>query len=58
MTVGFDPRYGARPLQRVIEHQLVSQLSRFLIENCAVGKGVVKLDYGAKAIEIRVEDRA
>ena len=30
---GFDPRYGARPLQRTIETLLTSPLSKFLLEN-------------------------
>jgi ATP-dependent Clp protease ATP-binding subunit ClpC len=30
---GFDPRYGARPLQRAIEEILVAPLSRFLLEH-------------------------
>lgn len=42
---GFDPKYGARPLQRTIEQQVVSQLSRFLIENQDVGKGWLEIDF-------------
>lgn len=30
---GFDPRYGARPLQRTIETLLTSPLAEFLLEN-------------------------
>jgi ATP-dependent Clp protease ATP-binding subunit ClpC len=30
---GYDPRYGARPLQRTIETFLTSPLSKFLLEN-------------------------
>jgi ATP-dependent Clp protease ATP-binding subunit ClpC len=30
-TEGFDPRYGARPLQRVIEERVVTPLARFLV---------------------------
>lgn len=32
---GWDPRYGARPLKRVIEHELVAQLARRLAETRA-----------------------
>jgi ATP-dependent Clp protease ATP-binding subunit ClpA len=28
---GFDPRYGARPLQRVLEMRVVSAVSRHLV---------------------------
>ena len=58
VTVGFDPRYGARPLQRVIEHQVVSRLSRFLIENHHVGEAVLELNCAGKIIEILVKDRS
>jgi len=30
---GFDPRYGARPLQRAIESLVVTPLARFLVEH-------------------------
>jgi ATP-dependent Clp protease ATP-binding subunit ClpC len=30
--VGFDARYGARPLQRVIERQVVAPLAKYLLE--------------------------
>ncbi len=33
---GFDIRYGARPLQRTIEHRVVAPLSRFLADNPTV----------------------
>ncbi|MDY3558271.1 AAA family ATPase [Gemmata sp. JC673] len=31
--VGFDPRYGARPLQRAIEREIVAPLARWLLAN-------------------------
>jgi ATP-dependent Clp protease ATP-binding subunit ClpC len=31
--IGFDPRYGARPLQRAIEREVVAPLARWLLEN-------------------------
>ena len=44
---GYEPRYGARPLQRAIETQIVAPLARFLL---AEGKntGDVLLDVSAK----------
>jgi ATP-dependent Clp protease ATP-binding subunit ClpC len=30
---GYDPRYGARPLQRAIESLVVTPLARFLVDN-------------------------
>ncbi|MCI0701625.1 MAG: ATP-dependent Clp protease ATP-binding subunit, partial [Planctomycetia bacterium] len=37
-AVGFDPRYGARPLQRAIEREVVAPLARWLLAN-PVGEG-------------------
>jgi ATP-dependent Clp protease ATP-binding subunit ClpC len=34
-TEGFDPRYGARPLQRAIESLVVTPLARYLVEHPA-----------------------
>jgi ATP-dependent Clp protease ATP-binding subunit ClpC len=45
---GFDPRYGARPLQRTIETAVVSPLSRYLIENSGVKDRVLRLDVDAE----------
>ena len=51
---GFDPRYGARPLQRTIEHEVVSKLSRFLIENREVVGGWLEIDFDGDSREICV----
>jgi ATP-dependent Clp protease ATP-binding subunit ClpC len=31
--IGFDPRYGARPLQRVLETRVVATISRYLVDH-------------------------
>ncbi|NUQ60996.1 MAG: ATP-dependent Clp protease ATP-binding subunit [Pirellulales bacterium] len=41
---GFDVRYGARPLQRTIEHRVVGPLSRYLAADPAVRNRTVVLD--------------
>ena len=51
---GFDPQYGARPLQRTIEHQVVSRLSRFLIENENTKRSCLEIDFDTETNEIRV----
>ena len=33
VEAGFDPRYGARPLQRAIQSRVAAQISRFLVEH-------------------------
>jgi ATP-dependent Clp protease ATP-binding subunit ClpA len=51
---GFDPRYGARPLQRAIESAVVAPLARFLVANPALAGRTVTLDVGeAGAVVIR-----
>jgi ATP-dependent Clp protease ATP-binding subunit ClpC len=32
-SIGYDARFGARPLQRAIERVVVSPLARWLLEN-------------------------
>jgi ATP-dependent Clp protease ATP-binding subunit ClpC len=32
-SVGFDKRYGARPLQRAIENEIIAPLAKWLLEN-------------------------
>jgi len=43
--IGFDERYGARPLQRAIEQEIVSPLARWILENPTVKNKVLELDY-------------
>ncbi len=51
---GFDPQYGARPLQRTIEQKVVSRLARFLIENRTIRGGCLEIDCSQETNEIRV----
>lgn len=43
VRVGFDPRYGARPLQRTLEAEVISPLSRYLLENGLRGPATINL---------------
>src|SRR6185295_9305599 len=42
--VGFDPVYGARPLQRAVERHVVGPLSRHLIKSSPPSGSVLKVD--------------
>jgi ATP-dependent Clp protease ATP-binding subunit ClpC len=42
--VGFDARYGARPLQRTIEREVVAPLAKWLLDRRAVG-GTIEGDW-------------
>jgi ATP-dependent Clp protease ATP-binding subunit ClpC len=44
--VGFDARYGARPLQRTLEQMVVTPLARYLLDHPEVREAHVKLDLG------------
>ncbi len=43
--VGFDAKYGARPLQRAIEQQLVSNLANWLLLHPGVANTSLQVDY-------------
>ena len=40
---GFDPTYGARPLQRKIEEMVTTTLARFLVEHPGLEKQTLQL---------------
>lgn len=42
---GFDERYGARPLQRVIESSVVGKISEFLLEHPGLKDATLRLFY-------------
>jgi ATP-dependent Clp protease ATP-binding subunit ClpC len=44
---GFDPRYGARPLQRTIETLIVAPLARFLVERPDLKNASIRLSLDA-----------
>jgi len=43
--IGFDPRYGARPLQRAVEREVVAPLARWLLEHGVGEGGVIRADW-------------
>jgi len=45
--VGFDPRFGARPLQRKIEEVVVTPLARFLLEHHDLEQFTLRIDLTA-----------
>jgi ATP-dependent Clp protease ATP-binding subunit ClpC len=54
---GYDRRYGARPLQRTIEQQVVVLLSRFLIENASAREATLHLELLDGVVVIQQELR-
>ena len=43
--VGFDARYGARPLQRTIEREVVAPLAKWLLDRPGLGPATVEGDW-------------
>lgn len=52
-AVGFDERYGARPLQRAIEREIVAPLAQWIIENSTIKNTVLKLDFMDGKLKVR-----
>ncbi|MBI3924465.1 MAG: ATP-dependent Clp protease ATP-binding subunit [Armatimonadetes bacterium] len=51
--LGYDARYGARPLKRVLEEQVVIPLARHLVENPRLSGSVVELELDERG-EVRL----
>jgi len=57
--VGFDPRYGARPLRRAIQHHVLNALSTKLIDGSIKDGDEVVLDLGPdEQIDIKVNTQS
>ena len=53
IRLGYDVRYGARPLQRTIQTHVLNPLSKLILEG-GVGKGdEVLLDFGGEGFSFR-----
>jgi ATP-dependent Clp protease ATP-binding subunit ClpC len=44
---GFDPRFGARPLQRTLETLVVAPLARYLLAHPTLKNTTLRLEAGA-----------
>jgi ATP-dependent Clp protease ATP-binding subunit ClpB len=40
---GFSPQYGARPLNKVIQREILNPLSKLILQNCILDGEVVKI---------------
>ena len=52
---GFNPKMGARPLQRVIDNEIKKALSRELLFGKLKNGGVLNIDYNAKDNQLHLE---
>ena len=54
---GFDPQFGARPLKRVIQKEIVNQLSKKILSGEVTKRGTVKIEsFGEGLVFINVEN--
>ena len=44
-AVGYDPLYGARPLKRVLQRELETELGRQILAGSIPDRSAVKVDY-------------
>jgi len=49
---GFDPEYGARPLQRTIERLVVAKLAEFLLQHLEMKNVNLSVDWSGEQVEI------
>ena len=49
-TIGFDERYGARPLQRAIEDFVVNPIANWLLENPKISNQILKISFDKELI--------
>jgi ATP-dependent Clp protease ATP-binding subunit ClpC len=51
--IGFDERYGARPLQRALEDEIVKPISAWLLNHSDLEGKKVRVDFDGK-LKIKV----
>ncbi len=53
--LGYDPQFGARPIKRVLQRELVNRLSREVIAGEYISGDVIKVNYDKKKKELVFE---
>ena len=43
---GYEPEFGARPIKRLIQREILSELSKFMLENPETQKVNIRFDQG------------
>jgi ATP-dependent Clp protease ATP-binding subunit ClpC len=56
--IGFDARYGARPMQRAIEREVTAPLAKWLLNNSAPDEAKVNVDWADGKCEFRMVRRS
>jgi ATP-dependent Clp protease ATP-binding subunit ClpB len=55
--IGYDPFFGARPLKRVIQQEIVNMLSRAILEGSIPGNSTVELAYNNGKFQCFTEEK-
>jgi ATP-dependent Clp protease ATP-binding subunit ClpC len=51
---GFDPKYGARPLQRTIERLVIAKLAEFLLHQLQIKNTHLLVDWQAGEVKVKI----
>ncbi|WP_068467828.1 ATP-dependent Clp protease ATP-binding subunit [Candidatus Protochlamydia phocaeensis] len=54
---GYDPRFGARPLKRYIQQEVINQLSTAILEGKIPPHSLVKLDFNKEKIAFKIQQQ-
>jgi ATP-dependent Clp protease ATP-binding subunit ClpB len=57
-NAGYDPHFGARPLKRLIQHEIQDPLALMLLSGEVREGDTIVVETGADGLTLRVEDRA
>lgn len=54
--IGFDPQYGARPIRRIIQKQILNELSKQILEGKITKNQHIVIDKASDGLEFRNEE--
>jgi ATP-dependent Clp protease ATP-binding subunit ClpB len=57
-NAGYDPHFGARPLKRLIQHEIQDPLALMMLSGEVREGDTIVVETGADGLTLRVEDRA
>jgi ATP-dependent Clp protease ATP-binding subunit ClpB len=49
-SIGYDPQYGARPVKRVVQRQILNELSKMLLAETVEKTHPITVDYNGKEL--------
>jgi len=51
--IGFDPQYGARPIKRILQKQILNELSKKILEGKIVKNQHIMIEKGKEGLEFK-----